>query len=148
MIVLDTNVISELMRPEPDAGVLAWVAGQPRAMLYATSISQAEILSGIAMLPEGRRRTALGAAAEAIFAEDLAGRILPFDSAACIHYARIVSKRRAAGSPIDAFDAMIAATTLAAGASVATRDTNGFEGCGVAVIDPWKVSRLERDMGR
>lgn len=137
MIVLDTNIISELMRAEPHPAVLAWVAAQPRAMLYATSIGQAEILSGIARLPEGRRRAALAAAAEAIFTEDLAGRVLPFDSAASIHYARITTGRRQAGSPMEAFDALIAATALAAGAGVATRDIGGFDGCGLTLVDPW-----------
>jgi predicted nucleic acid-binding protein len=138
VIVLDTNVISELMRAEPHRGVFAWVAAQPRATLYATSISQAEILYGIAMLPEGRRRAALAAAATAVFAEDLAGRVLPFDGAAA-HYAEIVVARRRAGNPIEAFDALIAATALAAGASLATRDVDGFEGCGLVLINPWEA---------
>ena len=136
-VVLDTNVISELMRPEPHPAVLAWVAAQPRTTLYTTGISQAEILFGIAVLTKGRRRTALAAAAEAMFAEDLADRILPFDSAAAAHYATIVVARREMGHPIEAFDALIAATALAAGADVATRDTAGFDGCGLTLIDPW-----------
>ncbi len=82
MIVLDTNVISELMRPKPHPAVLGWVAARPRATLYTTGINQAEILFGIAALPEGKRRAALAAAAEAVFAEDLAGRILSFGSTA------------------------------------------------------------------
>ena len=81
MIVLDTNVVSELMRGEPHPAVLAWVAAQPRALLYTTHVNQTEILDGIAALPEGRRRTALAAAADAMFAEDFAGRILPFEVA-------------------------------------------------------------------
>ena len=139
MIVLDTNVLSELMRAEPDARVLAWVAAQPRALLCTTHINQAEILYGIAALPEGRRRTALAVAAEAIFAEDFAGRILPFGAAATARYADIVLARRRAGNPIDGFDALIAATALAADASVATRDTGGFAGCGLSLINPWTV---------
>lgn len=140
MILLDTNVISELMRPEPHPAVLAWVAAQPRATLYASSISQAEILYGIAVLPEGRRRTALAAVAEAIFAEDLAGRVLPFDSAAAASYATVVVSRRQAGNPIEGFDALIAATALAARAGVATRDTGGFAACGLTVINPWAAA--------
>ena len=139
MIVLDTNVLSELMRAEPDARVLAWVAAQPRALLRTTHINQAEILYGIAALPEGRRRAALAVAAEAIFAEDFAGRILPFGAAATARYADIVLARRRAGNPIDGFDALIAATALAADASVATRDTGGFAGCGLSLINPWTV---------
>ena len=82
MIVLDTNILSELMRSEPAAAVFAWVSAQPRATLYTTSVSKAEILYGIAVLPEGRRRLALAAAAEAMFADDFEGRVLPFDEAA------------------------------------------------------------------
>lgn len=137
MIVVDTNVISELMRGEPHPAVVAWVAAQPRALLYTTHINQAEILYGIAALPEGRRRTALAAAAEAMFVEDFAGRILPFEAAAAARYPDIVLPRRRTGHPIEKFDALIAAIALAAGAEVATRDTGGFAGCGLTVIDPW-----------
>lgn len=137
MIVLDTNVISELMRSAPDPAVLAWVAAQPRESLCTTGINQAEILFGIAALPKGRRRDGLAAAAEAMFAEDFAGRVLPFTGAAAAHYARIVTTRRQAGQPIEAFDALIAATASAAEASVATRDTGGFQGCGLILINPW-----------
>ncbi len=142
MIVLDTNVISELIRPEPDPAVLAWVATQPRASLYTTSISQAEILYGVAALPAGRRRDAYDVVVAAIFSEDFAGRVLPFDGAAAEHYARIVTTRRAAGTPIEGFDALIAATVAAAGFAVATRDVGGFEGCGLAVINPWQAAVL------
>ena len=140
MIVVDTNVISELMRGEPDSAVLAWVATRPRALLYTTYVNQAEILYGIGALPEGRRRTALAAAATAMFAEDFAGRILPFEARAAARYPEIVLARRQAGNPIEKFDALIAATTLAAGASIATRDVGGFAGCGLEVIDPWTAS--------
>jgi predicted nucleic acid-binding protein len=110
VIVLDTNVLSELMRSEPAAAVFAWVAAQPRATLYTTSVNKAEILYGIAVLPEGRRRAALAAAAEAMFTDDFAGRVLPFDEAAAVLYAEIVASRRRDGRPIEAFDAQIAAT--------------------------------------
>ena len=138
MIIVDTNVISELMRGEPHPAVLAWVAVQPRALLYTTHINQAEILFGIGALPEGRRRTALAAAAMAMFAEDFAGRVLPFEAAAAARYPEIVLARRQAGTPIEKFDALIAAIALAAGASIATRDTSGFTGCDLTVIDPWE----------
>lgn len=137
MIILDTNVISELMRPAPDAKVVAWVAAQPRALLHTTHINQAEILYGIAALPEGRRRTHLTDVARAIFAEDFAGRILSFGSEAAPHFAHIMATRRQAGAPIDGLDALIAAIALAAGAHVATRDTGGFTGCGLTLINPW-----------
>jgi predicted nucleic acid-binding protein len=135
VIVVDTNVISGLMRGEPHPAVLAWVAAQPRNQLYTTYVNQAEILYGIGALPERRRRAALAPAAEAMFAEDFAGCILPFEAAA--RYPAIVLARRQAGTPIEKFDALIAATALAAGASIATRDTGGFAGCGLKVIDPW-----------
>jgi predicted nucleic acid-binding protein len=139
VIILDTNVISELMRLRPHPGVLTWVTAQRRAQLCTTHINQAEILYGIAALPAGRRRAALAAAAEAMFAEDFAGRILPFGAAAAAHYPEIVLARRRAGSPIEGFDALIAATALAAGAQIATRDVGGFSGCGVTIIDPWSA---------
>jgi len=140
VIVVDTNVISELMRGEPHPAVLTWVAAQPRSLLYTTYVSQAEILYGIATLPEGRRRTALAAAAEAMFAEDFAGRLLPFEARAAARSTEIVLARRQAGKPIEKFDALIAATALAAGASFATRDAGGFTGCGLTVINPWTAS--------
>jgi predicted nucleic acid-binding protein len=140
VIVLDTNVISELMRGEPHPAVAGWVARQPRALLYTTYINQAEILYFTGALPEGRRRTALAAAVAAVFAEDFAGRILAFEATAAARYADIVVARRQAGNPIEGFDALIAATALGAGASVATRDTAGFAGCGLTLIDPWTAS--------
>ncbi len=139
MIILDTNIISELMRAEPAPAVFAWASVQPRAMLYTTSVSKAEILYGIAVLPEGWRRLALAAAAEAMFADDFAGRVLPFDEAAAVRYAEIVAGRRREGRPIEAFDAQIAATALVAGAALATRNIGDFAGCGLTVIDPWEV---------
>jgi predicted nucleic acid-binding protein len=144
MIVLDTNVISELMRAEPSPTVLAWVEAQPSGSLCTTAINQAEILCGIAALPEGRRRSMLSEAADAMFAEDFHGRVLPFGAAAAAQYAAVygavVMSRRRAGKPIEGFDALIAATARAAGAAIATRDTGGFGGCGLELIDPWAAS--------
>ena len=137
MIVLDTNVLSEMMRPSPDPSVFAWLASQPRPSLYTTSINQAEILYGIAALDDGRRKRDLAAAAQAMFAQEFAGRLLGFGQAAASHYARIVATRRRMGNPIEGFDALIAATALAAGASVATRDIGGFAGCGIELVNPW-----------
>jgi predicted nucleic acid-binding protein len=138
MIVLDTNVLSELMRSQPGAAVFAWVAAQPRTALFTTSVNKAEIFYGIAVLPEGRRRSALAAAAEAMFIDDFAGRVLPFDEAAAVHYADIVAARHRDGRPIEGFDAQIAATARVAGAELATRDVGDFAGCGVALINPWE----------
>jgi toxin FitB len=137
VIVLDTNVLSELMRSEPNPGVFAWVAGQPRAELYTTSANVAEILFGIEALPVGRRRSALTELADAMFAEDFAGRVLSFDETAAARYAEIVVSRRRQGRPIEAFDAQIAAIALIARADLATRDIAGFAGCGLSLIDPW-----------
>ncbi len=110
MIVLDTNVISELMRPEPHPAVLAWVAAQLRATFCTTSINRVEVLYGAAALPPGRRRTAFEAVVAAIFAEELAGRVLPFDGAAAEHYMRIVTAKRAAGAPIEGFGVAVVNT--------------------------------------
>ncbi len=140
MIILDTNVISELMRSEPDRAVFAWVSAQPRTTLYTTSVNKAEVLYGIRALPIGRRRTALTEAADAMFAADFLDRVLPFDSEAATHYAQIVVTRRRAGNPIEAFDAQIAATALTFGAEIATRDIGGFGGCGVVLINPWTAA--------
>jgi toxin FitB len=140
MIVLDTNVLSELMRSQPAVAVFAWVAAQPRGALYTTSVNKAEILYGIAVLPDGRRRTALAAAADSMFTDGFAGRVLPFDEEAAVYYAEIVAARRHEGRPIEAFDAQIAATALVAGASVATRDIGGFSGCGLTLVNPWEAA--------
>ena len=138
MIILDTNVLSELLRPEPNPAVVRYIDALPRASVHVASVSQAEILHGIAAMPEGRKRTALAAMAQAMFDHDFSGRVLPFDGAAAACYAHIMVARRDAGRRIEAFDALIAATALSVGAGVATRDLGRFEGCGLAVlVDPW-----------
>ena len=139
MIVLDTNVLSELMRPVPEATVANWVATQSAASLFTTTITQAEILHGVLLLSKGRRRDAIEAAADAMFEEDFAGRILPFSSDAAHAYAEIAVARRQSGRPISQFDAQIAAIANATGAAVATRNVPDFEGCGIKVIDPWQT---------
>jgi predicted nucleic acid-binding protein len=138
MIVLDTNVLSELMRPKPDDGVIVWIKGHSASRLFTTSVTQAEIFHGILLLAPGRRRTALQEAAEAMFAEDLGGRVLPFGSDAALPYARIAAARRRAGRPISHFDAQIAAISVVHGAVLATRNVLDFEGCGVDLVDPWQ----------
>jgi toxin FitB len=137
MIILDTNVLSEVMKPAPAGEVLAWLGAQPTASVYTTSITQAEILHGVMLLPPGRRRRALEQAATSMFAEDFGGRILGFDTEAAPPYALIASRRRRAGRPISHFDAQIAAIALSSGAAIATRNVADFEGCGVALVDPW-----------
>lgn len=125
------------MRSEPAPSVIRWIAGQSTESLYTTTVTQAEILRGIMLLPAGKRRRAFQAAADAMFTGDFAGRILPFGSDAAGPYAQIAASRLRAGSPISAFDAQIAAVTRAAGASLATRNTRDFVRCGLELIDPW-----------
>jgi predicted nucleic acid-binding protein len=139
MILLDTNVLSELMRPESDQAVLRWMADQSAAALHVTSISFAEILFGIEVMPEGKRRRALAEQAMAMFTEDFAGRILSFDPAAASAYAAIAGQRRLAGSSIQPVDAMIVAIARTHGAAIATRD-RALQGCGVPVVSPWMGS--------
>lgn len=137
MIILDTNVISELMRSEPEAAVFAWAAAQPQDALYTTSINKAEVLYGIEALPQGRRRTALAGRAEAMFNEDFAEKIVSFDEMAAALYAQIVVKRQRAGRPIEILDAQIAAIASMLGAEVATRNVDDFTDCGLTIINPW-----------
>lgn len=139
MIILDTNVISELMREEANEAVFAFIDAQPISTLYTTAIVQAEILFGVAMLPPGRRRAALEADAQRLFAEEFAGRVLPFDQEAALHYAAIIERRRAIGRPLEGFDGLIAAIAAAAGFAVATRNTADFEDCGIPLVNPWEA---------
>lgn len=140
MIILDTNVLSELMRPTPSARVVAWVAEQAATGLFTTSITEAEIFYGIELLTKGKRRERLLAAAEAMFAEDLAGRVLGFDSDAARAFSKIGAHRRVLGRPISHADAQIAAIAQVRGAKLATRNVTDFEDCGVDAVDPWSGS--------
>jgi predicted nucleic acid-binding protein len=125
------------MRPAPAASVVRWMAAQPVTSIYTTSITQAEILHGIMLLPAGRRRNTLETAAKALFDQDLGGRVLPFGSDAALPYARIAAARRRAGRPISQFDAQIAAIAHSAGASIATRNVADYFATGVEIINPW-----------
>jgi predicted nucleic acid-binding protein len=137
MILLDTNLVSELMRPAPSEAVLAWFASQEATDLYLSAVGEAELRRGAAMLPAGKRRDQLMAAIDAMITEDFAGRILAFDSSAAQAFVLVFLERRAAGRPISFADGQIAATARAQGAAIATRNTADFAGCGIAVIDPW-----------
>lgn len=137
MIILDTNVVSELMRPRPLQAVVRWVSAQPAISLYTTTITEAEILHGVLLLPRGKRRDALATAAEEMFTEDFAGRILSFGSEAARAYARIAVARRRAGLPVSGFDTQIAAIAASTGARLATRNVRDFEESNLDVIDPW-----------
>lgn len=135
-VVLDTNVISELMRGSPDERVVAWAIGLPPSAVCTTALTVAEVRFGIARLPAGRRRRLLNQSADAVFTT-FADRILAFDAAAAAHYADIVVGRERAGVPISGFDAQIAAICRGHGATLATRDSRDFGQLGLELVDPW-----------
>jgi predicted nucleic acid-binding protein len=136
VIVLDTNVVSELMRAAPEPAVLRWLQQGSGASLYTTTITVAEIRYGIARLPEGRRRESLHQAANEIFAA-FPRQVLTFDLAAANTYADVVTTRDSLGNPIDGFDAQIAAICRSQAATLATRNTRDFTDIGITVINPW-----------
>jgi hypothetical protein len=136
VIILDTNALSETLKPVPSSILLRWLASQDPVSIYTTSISQAEMLYGVEALPTGRRRQRLAQVVEEIFAEDFPGRVLPFDQGSAREFANIVASRKAVGRPISQFDAMIAAIARSHGAAVATRNTGDFEHCGIRLINP------------
>jgi predicted nucleic acid-binding protein len=138
MIVLGTNVVSELMRAAPAPAVLAWLGEVPGDDLYTTAVTVAEIRYGIARLPEGRRREALHQAANEVFAA-FPEQVLPFDLVAANAYADVVAHRDALGNPIDGFDAQIAAICRAHAATLATRNTKDFTHTGIAIVNPWRA---------
>lgn len=138
MIILDTNVISELMRENPEPKVRTWLSRQKPANLAITSIGIAEIQRGLKRLPEGRRRSYLEASFSAFISEAFEGRILSFDEYAAYVYGDIAAKREKEGFNTDAVDLMIAAIVKSAEASLATRNIKDFEGCDISIINPWK----------
>ena len=137
MVVIDTNIVSELMRAEPSAEVLAWMDDRPPRELFVTAVTEAEVRTGIALLPEGRRRRGLAEACERAFGSLFAGRVLPFDSEAARAYAEIVAARRVLGRPVSQADGQIAAIARSRGMAVATRNIRDFRDTGVDVFDPW-----------
>ena len=137
MIVLDTNIVSELIRPRPNPSVVDWVARQPGTSLFISAVTEAELRYGVEILPAGHRRERLAAEIESTLREDFSRRILPFDSAAARAYATIMADRRAAGRPISQADCQIAAIARSRGAPVATRNVADFAGCGIKVVNPW-----------
>lgn len=137
MIVLDTNVISEPLRPEPDPQVVAWLDKQHVETLCLTAITLAELRYGIAALPEGRRKRVLSDRLETETLPLFAGRILPFDDAASRTYARLQSSARTVGTPMSAMDGLIAAICATHRCALATRNTADFRSTGLTVIDPW-----------
>jgi hypothetical protein len=140
MTIVDTNLLSEAIKPVPSAPVLRWLASQAADQLYTTTISEAELLYGIELLPHGRRRTKLEDEINGMLTEDFFGRILAFDRDAARAFATISAGRRRKGQPIREMDAQIAAIAFAQGAALATRNTGDFEDCGVKLINPWHYS--------
>ncbi len=140
-VLLDTNVLSELLRPRPAPSVLTWFAQRAADEHFVSTVTIAEMMLGARLLPAGKRRQQLEQALQAMFGEDFAGRIWPFDAAAAAAYVDIVAQRRSSGRPISQFDAQIAAIALSRRASLATRNVADFDACGVTLIDPWSAAR-------
>jgi toxin FitB len=137
VIIVDTNVISELMRPAPEPAVLDWLHRRTSGDLYTTAITAAEVRYGIARLPAGRRKDELLRTADEVFGA-FPDQVLPFDLAAAHEYADIVADRERAGTPIDGFDGQIAAICRVNGAQLATRNTRDFDSVGILLTDPWR----------
>ena len=137
MFLLDTNVLSEMMAVAPAHQVAAWISAYPLGSLCTASVCQAEILAGLAVMPDGRRRSALEAAAHAMFQEEFDGRVLVFDTRAAAAYAALFAARRRSGKPVATIDLMVASIARVHGASVVTRNVADFDGVGLDVINPW-----------
>ena len=138
MILLDTNVVSEPLRPAPEARVIEWIDAQPLETLYLSAMTVAELRAGVALLPVGKRRNNLHEYLEKRVLPSFVGRVLPFDLACTSAYAQVLATARKAGSGIETADACIAAVAFANGFTVATRDTNPFQAAGLTVINPWE----------
>ena len=139
MILLDTNVVSEPLRPAPDLRVIEWIDAQPLETLFLSAITVAELRAGVALLPAGKRRAGLHKGLETRVLPLFAGRVLPFDLGCTQAYAALMAEARASGLAIASADGYIAAIASANGFTVATRDTGPFEAAGAAVINPWQV---------
>lgn len=142
MYILDTNVVSELMRPAPNPVITAWVAEHPPSSLFLTAVSEAELRFGLAIMQPGKRRDGLNAALERMLRTGFASRILPFDSEAAGAYAGIAATRRRLGRPIAGADCQIAAIARLRRMAVATRNVRDFEDTGIEVFDPWNAGEL------
>jgi predicted nucleic acid-binding protein len=137
MIILDTNVLSAVMRTTPEAAVVEWLDRQPADSVWLTSITVFEARFGLALLPKGRRRGALERAFERVLSDDLANRVLDFDGAAAIAAATLAADRQRGGRPVDLRDTLIAGIAQARRATIATGNPKHFEGLDVPVVDPW-----------
>lgn len=139
MIILDTNVLSALMRQAPELSVVHWLDDQPADAVWITSVTLFEVRLGLAVLPKGRRRQALEAAFGRLLTEDLEDRVLAFDTAAATEAASLAAERQKAGRPVDFRDTQIAGVALSRRATLATRNTRYFQDLRVPVIDPWQA---------
>ncbi|CAN5210630.1 type II toxin-antitoxin system VapC family toxin [soil metagenome] len=140
MIIVDTNVLSEPMRPSPDPRVMRWLHDQDPAGLFTTATVIAELSAGIARMPAGARRDAVARAIDEVVTEELAGRVLPFDLEAAIEFGALSAARESSGHALSMADGQIAAVCLTNGAALATRNTRDFEELGIDLIDPWAVT--------
>lgn len=138
MIVLDTNLISELFNPVPAPAVMDWVGGLPDDGVFTTAVTRGELLFGLLCMPRSRRRSDLLGKLTALFEQKLAGHVLSYDSVAADAHAAIAAERRARGRPAPQSDAMIAGIVRAHGATLATRNVRDFEGCGIGLVNPWE----------
>ena len=139
MIIIDTNVLSEVLRPEPDVRVSTWLARQPSRQMYTTAISRAEINFGILAMPDGSRKARLSEAAQAMFDVYFSGRLLPFDETAADEFASLSAGLKRVGRPMGIFDGMIASIVRSRGARLVTRNTKDFGECEIELIDPWNA---------
>ena len=137
MIIIDTNVLSALMRSEPDAAVVAWLDGQPAESIWLTSVSLFECRFGLALMPRGKRRRALEASFEALLEEDLQNRVLAFDADAALHAAALAAERQRVGRPVDIRDTQIAGIAIARRATLATRNLRHYDDLPTPVLSPW-----------
>lgn len=138
MIVLDTNVLSALMRTNPDATIVEWLDRQPADSVWLTSISVFEARFGLALLPKGRRRSGLERAFDRVLSEDLSNRVLALDELAALTAAQLATDRQRSGRVVDLRDTLIAGIAQARRATIATRNTRHFDGVDVPVVDPWR----------
>ena len=139
MIVLDTNVVSELVRQTPNRSVVEWVDQHDSSDLVITALTAAELRAGVAVLPEGRRKAELGIRIESLVVETFAGYVLAFDVDSAAHYAEVLAVRTDGGRPISTFDAQIAAVCRQYGSVLATRNTTDFTDAGIPLVDPWNA---------
>jgi predicted nucleic acid-binding protein len=139
MIILDTNVLSEMVQPRPAEHVVAWLDKQARSSIWITSVTIFEIRFGLQLLPVGRKRSHVTVALEAVLADEIGGRVAPFDTSAAEYSAELMASRHKRGRPVELRDTMIAGIVLARHASLATRNITHFEGLSVPVVNPWAL---------